>query len=340
MNKNYLFMALVFLASGLVGCSDDDDSYDWYGAHENEKERLAEYVKDKNPKQLFEYKGSIGGKDFVANAYVFNYKQEGVRAGNGDFVLYNYVRKTLDGTILDATYPSVAVGSDVTPLVVKGGPIYMFMKTNDSEIDPMADVFEYIPEGTKAEALYSSLTPGFWGGSTYFYYEYTVEKVIKDMTLLAYESKLMNDFLVSVEDEIKGDIIKLPLNEGSGKDTITQVAKILVESDDKTQVELTDSVTVHYDAYILDEINEKNRVITEMEEEEKATLYLSGMIEGFKRGVANMRVGEEAYILVPSGMGYSYNGWKNYEGQYLIPPYATLLYKVKVLSTKKNPAKN
>lgn len=334
-------MMLVLLASGFVGCSDDDDSYDWYGAHEKEKEKLAEYVKDKNPKQLFEYKGSVGGKEFVANAYVFNYKQEGVTAGNGDFVLYNYVRKTLDGTILDATYPSVAVGSGVTPLVALGGPVYMFMKTKDDEIDPMADVFEYIPEGTKAEALYSSMTPGFWGGSTYFYYEYTVEKVIKDMTLLAYENKLIDDFLESVKDEIKGDIIKLPLNEGSGKDTITQVAKILVESDDKTQVELTDSVTIHFDTYILDEINDKNRVITEMKEDEKTTLYLPRVeIVGLKQGIAKLRVGEEACILVPSGMGYSYNGLKDYNEQYLIPPYATLLYKVKVISTKKNAKKD
>ena len=142
-----------------------------------------------------------------------------------------------------------------------------------------------------------------------------MEKVIKDMTLLAYENKLIDDFLESVKDEIKGDIIKLPLNEGSGKDTITQVAKILVESDDKTQVELTDSVTIHFDTYILDEINDKNRVITEMKEDEKTTLYLPRM-------------------------GYSYNGLKDYNEQYLIPPYATLLYKVKVISTKKNAKKD
>ena len=339
MKSNYWVMMLCLLASGFIGCSDDDDSYDWFGEHEKEKEKLAEYVKDKNPQQFFEYAGSVGGKEFVANAYVFNYKEEGVVAENGDFVLYNYVRRTLDGAILDVSDPHVAVGNGVTPLLALGGPVYMFMKTKTDEIDPMADVFAYIPEGTKAEALYSSMTPGFWGGNTYFYYEYTVEKVIKDMTLLAYENKLIDTFLESVMNEIDENVIKVPLNEGSGKDTITQVAKIYVEAATE-QVELTDSVTVHYDAYILDEINENYRVITEMKEDEKVTLYVPELITGFKQGIAKLNVDEEAYILVPSGMGYGYNGRKSYDGQYLIPPYATLLYKVKVLSTKKNSKKD
>ena len=338
MKSNYLIVLLALLASGFMGCSDDD-SYDWFGEHEKEKEKLAEYVKDKSPKQFFEYEGSIGGKNFVANAYVFNYKENGMTAGNGDFVLYNYVRKTLDGTVLDTSDKYLAVGVDVTPLVALGGPIYMFMKEDENELNPMADVFAYIPEGTKAEALYSSLTPGFFGNTTYSYYEYTVEKVIKDMSLLAYENKLIENFLESVKDEIQEQPIQLPLNEESGKDTITQVAKIHVETD-KQQVELTDSVTIHYDAYILDEINDKFRALTEMKDDEKVTLYVPNLIEGFKRGVVKLKVDEEAYILVPSGMGYGYNGVKSYEGQYLIPPYATLLYKVKVIFTKKNPQKD
>lgn len=68
-------------------------------------------------------------------------------------------------------------------------------------------------------------------------------------------------------------------------------------------MELTDSVTIHYDAYILDEINDKFRAITEMKDDEKVTLYVPNLIEGFKRGVVKLKVDEEAYILVPSGMG-------------------------------------
>ena len=53
MKSNYLIVLLALLASGFMGCSDDD-SYDWFGEHEKEKEKLAEYVKDKSPKQFFE----------------------------------------------------------------------------------------------------------------------------------------------------------------------------------------------------------------------------------------------------------------------------------------------
>lgn len=47
MKSNYLIVLLALLASGFMGCSDDD-SYDWFGEHEKEKEKLAEYVKDKS----------------------------------------------------------------------------------------------------------------------------------------------------------------------------------------------------------------------------------------------------------------------------------------------------
>ena len=37
MKSNYLIVLLALLASGFMGCSDDD-SYDWFGEHEKEKD--------------------------------------------------------------------------------------------------------------------------------------------------------------------------------------------------------------------------------------------------------------------------------------------------------------
>ena len=43
MKSNYLIVLLALLASGFMGCSDDD-SYDWFGEHEKEKEKLQKQI--------------------------------------------------------------------------------------------------------------------------------------------------------------------------------------------------------------------------------------------------------------------------------------------------------
>ena len=48
-----------------------------------------------------------------------------------------------------------------------------------------------------------------------------------------------------------------------------------------------------------------------------------------------MNVGEQAYILIPSGRAYG-KGILNYNYQYVMPPYATLVYEIKISDRKPN----
>ena len=48
-----------------------------------------------------------------------------------------------------------------------------------------------------------------------------------------------------------------------------------------------------------------------------------------------MKVGEKAYILIPSGRAYG-KGILNYYYQYVMPPYATLVYEIEIFNRKPN----
>ena len=91
--------------------------------------------------------------------------------------------------------------------------------------------------------------------------------------------------------------------------------------------------------YILDEFSDnfnenKLRAVLKMDKEEKETWKVSDLIEGLRVGLTKMRVGEKAYILIPSGRAYGKGIWNYY--QYVMPPYATLVYEIEIFDRKPN----
>ena len=58
----------------------------------------------------------------------------------------------------------------------------------------------------------------------------------------------------------------------------------------------------------------------------------TGTVAGFSEGLAHMRVGERKLFIVPSRLGYSYNGQPNGNNGYNIFPNSVLLFDVEVLS--------
>ena len=79
----------------------------------------------------------------------------------------------------------------------------------------------------------------------------------------------------------------------------------------------------------------KLRAVLKMDEEKKETWKVSDLIEGLKVGLTEMKVGEKAYILIPSGRAYG-KGILNYNYQYVMPPYATLVYEIEIFNRKPN----
>lgn len=325
MKKNYWIMMLCLLAGSFAGCSDDDDGPSWLELLKKEQAAIKDFMKDKSPKDslvLMFQKENI--EDI---AYVFNYSEDATKKKpkDGQFILVNYTDRNLNGTILDDTRASVIGGEKIeVPKYPLGGPVYESI-ISDDEI--YSRFLKYFSEGTSGSIILSSMLTS----STYLYRQYKVEKIIEG-SLLNYEYDLMNKFL-DKKDFDKSNIIKIP---AEGNDTITQIAKLGgVAGED---ILPNDSVTVHCNGYILDEISGAdltNRQILKMEEGEKVAWKVSGLIEGLRVGLLEMKVGEKAYILIPSGRAYG-KGVINSYYQYVMPPYATLMYEVEVLSRKAN----
>lgn len=327
MKKNYWIMMLCLLAGSFAGCSDDDSGPSWKELLEKEQALIKDFVKDKNPRDSLILFTKINKEEITDVAYVFGYSEDATKKKpkDGQFILVNYTDRNLNGTILDDTRSSVIRGEKIEiPKYPLGGPVYESIISDD---DIYSRFLKYFPEGTSGSIILSSMLTS----STYLYRQYKVEKIIEG-SLLNYEYDLMNKFL-DKKDFDKSNIIKIP---AEGNDTITQIAKLGgVAGED---ILPNDSVTVHCNGYILDEISGAdltNRQILKMEEGEKVAWKVSGLIEGLRVGLLEMKVGEKAYILIPSGRAYG-KGVINSYYQYVMPPYATLMYEVEVLSRKAN----
>lgn len=327
MKKNYLLMCLCLLAGGFAGCSDDDGP-SWKELFDKEQANIKAFVADKSPLHEFKYTVTYRGETFDDYAYVFRYNEDvnKKRPENGQFVLVNYIQRNLDGDLLDATDRSLTGGSNIKSLFPTGGPIYEKITSTSDRNDIFSECLKYIPEGTKGEIILSSMMTS----GTYMYREYKVEKIIEG-ELLDYEYELIDDFLTKKEVN-KADIIKVP---ETGNDTITQIVK-LHPNPAEEPILVSDSVTIQGSGYILDEISGDELTNRKLFENEKVSWKVSSLIDGMQAGLLNMKVGEKAYILIPSGRGYGIGLFDNYNYQYIIPPYATLVYEIEVLSRKAN----
>lgn len=331
MRSNYWVMMLCLLASGFIGCSDDEGD-NWKKTFENEQARIKDFVysKDSDPK-IFKYHYTYLKEDIEDYAYLFNYRKEGKNATYGDFVWINYTQKSLTGNIIDSSDPSVAVGAGVSPYYTLGGPILVQMNTAaEKYIDPLSDILMNIPEGTTGSSIVSSVMSL---STALVYREYTVESIVKEDNLLAFENGMIKRYIKNNDLTVSETVY---LHEGT--DTIALIAKTKENSSGK-YIQATDSVTVWAEGKILDEYNTSLRQFMKMDSDDEVKWFLPDMIKGISLTLPKLKVGEEAIILFSSGMGYSYRGLREYDGSYVIPAYSTLLFKVKIVDTKENPKK-
>lgn len=315
MKKNYLLMCLCLLAGSFAGCSDDDNGPTWKELFDQEQAAIKAFVADKSPLHEFKYTVTYRGETFDDYAYVFGYNEDvnEKKPENGQFVLVNYIQRNLDGNLLDATDKGLTGGSNIKSLYPTGGPIYEKITSTSDKKDIFSECLKYIPEGGEGGIILSSMMTS----GTYMYREYKVEKIIEG-ELLTYEYKLIDDFLTK-KGVSKDDIIKVP---ETGNDTITQILKLEKKSEGEP-ILVSDSVTIQGSGYILDEINSDELTNRQLFENEKISWKVSALIDGMQAGLLNMKVGEKAYILIPSGRGYGIGLFDNYNYQYIIPPYAT-----------------
>ena len=60
------------------------------------------------------------------------------------------------------------------------------------------------------------------------------------------------------------------------------------------------------------------------------------MIKGWDEGIAKLRIGEQATLIIPSHLGYGSRG----AGGGLIPPDATLIFIVELIGVEEPPIPN
>lgn len=309
MKSNYWVMMLCLLASGFIGCSDDDGD-NWKKTFEDEQARIKDFVysKDSDPK-IFTYHYTYLKENIEDYAYLFNYQKEGKKATYGDFVWINYTQRSLTGNVIDSSDPSVAVGAGVSPYYTLGGPILVQMNTDkDKYTDPLSDILMNIPEGTTGSSIVSSIMSL---STALVYREYTVEGIVKEDNLLAFENEMIKQYIKDNDLTVSETVC---LHEGA-TDTIAFIVKTKENLSGKS-IQATDSVTVWAEGKILDEYNTSLRQFMKMDSDDKVKWFLPNMIKGISLTLPKLKVGEEAIILFSSGMGYSYRGLREYDGSY------------------------
>jgi len=129
------------------------------------------------------------------------------------------------------------------------------------------------------------------------------------------EQDLLKDYLILNEltqEPIECGIYFNELKKGAGKTP-----------------EIGDSVTVHYEGKLI-----TNEVFDSSLKRGNPFSFVFGdttLIKGWNLGVAQMKEGGKAIIVIPSCLAYGETGVGN-----LIPPYSTVIFEIHLLDVKKN----
>lgn len=91
-------------------------------------------------------------------------------------------------------------------------------------------------------------------------------------------------------------------------------------------------VTVHYTGWLRDQNGEcGTKFDSSVDRNQPFTFHLGAgqVIKGWDEGVAGMKVGEKRRLIIPSDLGYGARG-----AGAVIPPHATLIFDVELLSVQ------
>ena len=102
---------------------------------------------------------------------------------------------------------------------------------------------------------------------------------------------------------------------------------VLEDTTDGKQANLNDQVSINYKGYLLDgSVFDSTYAVYS---QYNTVLDTTRLIKGFVKGLALMKEGERAIIIVPFSLGYG----AKYFGA-VIPSYSTLVFSVKLNSIK------
>lgn len=324
MKKRVNLLWVACLALGFLGCSDDDDNPSFEEIFAEQQTQIQNFVSGKQYTAI-PFEGSVNGKTYLDSVYVLNYTSTGAKPEAGDFVLVDWDRMTLDGRYIYSTNVSIVNGENLYPMYEFGGPVFERILTDDKgKVLPYCAGLTLMGEGTTAEIAMT----GYLSREVYslLYIKYKLHKIVKDIAV--YEDQLINSYL---ENGSYKEIIEVP---ASNTDTLSYLA--ITNKGEGELITSNDSVKLAYELCLLREKLPSGelelKTVYTIAEKDAVFGDISTTITGFKKGVQYLRKGDEAELVVPSSMAYM--GMGTGSSYHIIPPYATLLFKIKVLDVK------
>ena len=149
--------------------------------------------------------------------------------------------------------------------------------------------------------------------------------------------KLINDYLQDLEakataaaKEAGNKFLEENAKKEGVKVTSTGLQYRVIKEGTGAQPTATDEVTVHYTGKLLDGTVFDSSV----NRGEPATFPLNRVIPGWTEGVQLMKEGAKYEFYIPSDLAYGPNGVPN-----AIPPHATLIFEVELISIGKKESK-
>ena len=292
--KCVLRYPIVFILLGLLlslgGCLDDAEDYE-----KNEEEAINKYVEDND----------ITVQPTESGLYYIETKEgDGRQPVEGDSVLVNYIRKNLTGYILETNIESVAMEYSIWSSYVTYAP-FGFCVGSINIIEGFNEGIKFMKEGGEATLLLPSSI------ALQNYEPMLFEITLLDVFSPDEETELLEQYLID------NNITTEPEESG--------LYYIETETGTGVQPQQGDTVYVHYTGRLVDSTIFDTSTGSDPF---SFTLGTGYVISGWDEGIAYMKEGGKATLIIPSVLGYGSSGKNS------IPPYSTLVFDVELVDVR------
>lgn len=263
--------------------------------------------------------------------YMIHEQGTGAIPANGNYILYKYEGKNLDGKVFETSNPEVAMLHDLYS--VKNRYVSRFIEYKTATSTSMSGLTEgilYLKEGGKATFIMPSSLA--YGGVSYsslpayssIIYSVELEKVVTDPE--AYELENIHTFLqdsfpsLVISEIFQDSVYFLETTEGNGD---------LFVDDDEVEVNY---IGYFMDGWVFDtNIDSIARLhnlyeTTKTYEPLKFTIGGSQVIEGFSRALKHLRREGYTKVIIPSYIAYKTTGSGS------IRPYEPIIFEITVVT--------
>ena len=274
----------------LGGCLDDAEDL-----AKEEEEAIKEYIENND----------ITVQPTESGLYYIETKEgDGRQPVDGDSVVVNYIRLNLTGYVLETNIESVAMEYSIWSSYVTYAP-FGFLVGSAYIIDGWNEGIKYMKEGGEATLLLPSSL------ALQNYQPMLFEITLLDVYSPDEETELLEQYL------LENNITTEPEESG--------LYYIETEVGTGLQPQQGDTVDVHYTGRLIDS------TIFDTSTGGDPFFFTLGtgyVISGWDEGIAYMKEGGKATLIIPSVLGYGSSGSGS------IPPYSTLIFDVELVDIR------